>query len=43
MSPVALKFDTGMKYRKLDAQICHWLDKHPQGVRDDTFCIRQFF
>ena len=32
-----------MTYQKFDAQICQWLDKHPNGDRDNTFCIPQLF
>ena len=40
---IALKFDTGKKYEKLDAQMLQWLDENLKGVCEDTFCIPQFF
>ena len=40
---IALRCDTGMRYQKLDAQTCQWLDKHPKGVREDILCIPNSF
>ena len=40
---IALIFDTGVKYQKLHTQTCQWLGKKHKGIRDDTFCIPQFF
>ena len=32
--PIASKFDTDVKYQKLHAKTCQWLNKQPKGIRD---------
>ena len=40
--PIALQFNTGVKHQKVHTQNCQWLDKHPNCIRDNTFCMPQF-
>ena len=41
--PIALTFDTGLKHETVHTNNCQWLDKHINCIRDNTFCIPQFF
>ena len=41
--PIALKFDTGVKFQKIHTKKCQWLDKHINCICENTFCIPQFF
>ena len=38
---IALKLYTGVKHQKVHKK-CQWLDKHPNCIRNNTFCIPNF-
>ena len=40
--PIALRFDTEVKYLTLHTKYCQCLDKHTNRICDNTFCIPQF-